>query len=289
MGLALAALLALGACAQEADEPQPPAETVTRPANTEVLLATTTSVQDSGLLDALLPDFTRETGITVRVVAVGTGAALRMGEEGNADLLLTHAPPAEMKLLSSASVSSRTAFMENHFVIAGPKEDPAGVGRTTNALDAFRKIHGTRSPFVSRGDKSGTHKKEYSLLMRAGLDPQGGWDGYVSTGAGMGHSLQVAGTKRAYVLSDLGTFLAFRERVDLEALSKPERELRNEYALMPVSGTKFGDRIRTDTAQALIDYLVRADVQRRIGEFGHEKFGRSLFKPILLDAAADAS
>ncbi len=251
----------------------------------ELLLATTTSVRDSGLLDALLPAFTKETKIHVRVVAVGTGAALRMGAEGNADVLLTHAPSAELELVESGAVLGRRPFMENHFVIAGPPEDPAGVAAAGSAADALRRIRDARAPYVSRGDDSGTHKREVELLTLAGLDPGGGWPGFASTGAGMGLTLQVAGTRRAYVLSDIGTFLAFRERIGLRALSTPEPALRNEYAVLRVNGERFGERIRMAEAESFEAYLARDDVQERISEFGKVRFGRSLFRPLLIERA----
>ncbi len=194
-----------------------------------LLLATTTSVRDSGLLEALLPDFTGETGVRVRVVAVGSGAALRMGAEGNADVLLTHAPPGEEELVASGAVVARTPFMENHFVIAGPEQDPAGVRAASGPSDAYRRLAESSAPYVSRGDDSGTHRREQALMREAGLDPAGGWPGFRRTGSGMGLTLQVAGEKRAYVLSDIGTFLAFRDRTGLVALSKPDPELRNVY------------------------------------------------------------
>ena len=193
---------------------------VSEPAETEsLLLATTTSVRDSGLLDELLPVFEKSSGIRVRVVAVGTGAALRMGGQGNADLLLTHAPPGEQALVASAAVLSRQPFMENDFVLVGPPEDPAGVRAADSPAEAYRRIEASGSPYVSRGDDSGTHRRERALLRAAGLPEDAAFPGVMRTGAGMGITLQVAGERRAYALSDIGTFLAFRERTGLKALS----------------------------------------------------------------------
>jgi len=251
-------------------------------AEDSVLLATTTSVRDSGLLDALLPGFTQETGIRVRVVAVGTGAVLRMGAEGNADLLLTHAPTAEEELVASGAVSKRTPFMENHFVIAGAPEDLAGVADAASPEDAFRRIASRPAPYVSRGDDSGTHKREVALLKAAGLEPESGWMGFATTGAGMGVTLQVAGERKAYTLSDIGTFLAFREVTGLVALSKAASSLRNVYALLRVSPERF-PRVRAEAAERLEAFFLERSTQERIKSFGRERFGRSLFRPLRLE------
>ena len=244
-----------------------------------LLLATTTSVQDSGLLDALLPDFTRETGIRVRSVAVGTGAALRMGREGNVDVLLTHAPEAERALLTDGALDRRVEIMENHFVLAGPPEDPAEVAGLASIGTALRRLDERRAPFVSRGDDSGTHKREVALLRAAGLDPAGGRPGWTRTGSGMGLSLQIAGQKRAYILSDIGTYLAFAERSELAVLSRPEAALRNVYSVLRVSPERFPDVHRTQ-ADALLAWLVGPAVRRQIGAFGVERYGRALFQPL---------
>ncbi len=262
------ALLLLSACAQEQE--QTPA----------LLLATTTSVRDSGLLDVLLPDFTERSGIPVRVIAVGSGAALRMGGEGNADLLLTHAPAAEQRLLESGAVLSRRPFMENHFVIAGPPEDPADVKGAASPVEAFRRIARSGAPYVSRGDDSGTHMRERALLEAANGDEPVGWKPTATTGSGMGITLQVAGERRAYTLSDLGTFLAFRDRVGLEALSQPADELRNIYSLLRVDPAHFPGRIHAEAAGELQAYLLSEETLARIAEFGRERFGRPLFRPL---------
>ena len=213
-------------------------------------------------------------------MAVGSGAALRMGAEGNADLLLTHAPTGEEELVENGSAAERLPFMENHFVIAGPAEDPAGVRDAATAADAMRRIARAEAPYVSRGDDSGTHRKERALFEAAGLGAKPSWKDLARTGTGMGITLQVAGERRAYVLSDLGTFLAFRGRTGLEALSKPSDDLRNVYSLLPISSEKFPDRVRTAPARKLVEYLLSARSQRRIGEFGRERFGRPLFVPL---------
>jgi tungstate transport system substrate-binding protein len=249
----------------------------------ELLLATTTSVRDSGLLDDLLPGFKQKTGIQVRVVAAGTGAALRMGVEGNADVLITHAPTSELTLVASGALASRTEFMENHFVLAGPPEDPAKIGDAPSAAECFRRLAAATAAYVSRGDDSGTHKKEKTLLMRAGLDPREGWKGFASTGSGMGLTLQVAGERRAYVLSDVGTFLAFRDRIGLVVLSKQEPELRNVYSILQVNAERFPGKIRSENARAFEAFLVSQETQERIRRFGLERFNQSLFTPLLLE------
>ncbi|MCR9095361.1 MAG: substrate-binding domain-containing protein [bacterium] len=252
-----------------------------------LILATTTSVRDSGLLDALLPAFTERTGIEVRVIAVGTGAALRMGREGNADLLLTHAPAAEQVLVDDGVVTRRTPFMENFFVIAGPADDPAGIAAATSPEDAVAKIAAAGAGWVSRSDDSGTHKREKALFRAAGLDPEANREGLVRTGSGMGLSLQVAGQRRTYILSDIGTFLAFQSRVDLVALSKPGPSLRNTYSVLQLDGARFERPLHTDEAEALEAYLLDPQVQQSIGNFGTLKYGRALFTP--LHAPADGS
>jgi tungstate transport system substrate-binding protein len=262
--------------------PQPGhAEEAPRP----LLLATTTSVQDSGLLDALLPTFTEETGIRVRSVAVGTGAALRMGREGNVDVLLTHAPSAEQALIEDGAIDVRVEIMQNYFALAGPASDPSGVRDAASLHAALLKLDADDAPFVSRGDDSGTHKREVALLKEAGLDPAGGRPHWTRTGSGMGLSLQVAGQKHAYILSDIGTFLAFAERTGLVVLSKPEPSLRNVYSVLRVSSARFPNMHRKE-ADAFLAWFQRTDVADRIAGFGIERYGRALFLPILGDEDA---
>jgi len=259
---------------------------VSRAEDTErLLLATTTSVRDSGLLDTLLPAFEARTGVQVQVVAVGTGAALRMGAEGNADALLTHAPEAEAKVVESGAALGRRPFMQNHFVLVGPEDDPAKVAEVGSPEEALRRIQAGGFAYVSRGDDSGTHKREVALLGAAGLDPAGGWKGFARTGSSMGLTLQVAGERRAYTLSDLGTFLAFRERVGLVALSKPTESLRNVYSVLRIDPARFA-KVNAKAATQLEQYLLEPEVQKQIAEFGRERFGRSLFHPLALETAS---
>lgn len=254
----------------------------------DLLLATTTSVRDSGLLDTLVPVFEERTGIRVRVVAVGTGAALRMGREGNADVLLTHAPEAEQALVASGEALDRRPFMENHFVIAGPPEDPADVASAPTPEEALRRIQRSGAAYVSRGDDSGTHERELALLRAAGLPEDGGWEGFARTGGGMGLTLMVAGERRAYVLSDIGTFLAFRSRTGLEVLSRPAESLRNVYSVMRIDPSKFERPVRAEEATRFADYLLESATQRRIADFGVARFGRPLFHPLALVAETPA-
>ena len=244
-----------------------------------LLLATTTSVQDSGLLDELLPAFTEKTGIRVQTVAVGTGAALRMGSEGNADALLTHAPQAEDRLIASGAADQRVEIMENYFVLASPSNDPAQLRELSSVDEMLRQIVTQKAAFVSRADDSGTHKKEIALFESAGLDPAVTWPGLTRTGSGMGLSLQIAGQKQAYILSDLGTFLAFQERTELIPLTGPEPSLRNVYSILRVSPERF-PRAHAAQASALIEYFQEPETRKRIADFGVDRFGRPLFMPL---------
>ncbi len=247
--------------------------------NESILLVTTTSVRDSGLLDALIPAFTRKTGIIVRSVAVGTGAALRMGAEGNADILLTHAPSSEKALVEKGLLSARVPIMENYFILAGPPDDPAGVALAENAVEALRKIRNHESRFVSRADDSGTHKKESELFREAGFEVPTLWPNLTRTGSGMGASLLVAGQRRAYILSDMGTFLAFQDRIDLVSLTNSTPDLQNIYSVLLVNSELF-PKTRAHQAQQLASYLQSPGAQEIMRTFGLERFGQPLFTPL---------
>jgi tungstate transport system substrate-binding protein len=248
----------------------------------DLLLVTTTSVRDSGLLSDLLPVFQKRTGIRPQVIAVGSGAALRMGRDANADVLLTHAPDGEEALVASGAAVSRKPIMENYFVIAGPHEDPAGIRGARSPAEAIRRIADGSARFVSRGDDSGTHRREIALLKEASLDPAGGWPGFVRSGAGMGQTLQIAGERRAYILSDIGTFLAFQERIELESFSQQSPSLRNVYSVVRVDPDRL-DPLRAKRAEQFEAFLLDAEIQRQISEFGRERFGRPLFRPLHLE------
>lgn len=241
-----------------------------------VILATTTSVNDSGLLDVLVPDFERVSGYGVKTIAVGTGKALAMGERGEADVLLVHAPASERELLSRGAVSERWVVMHNYFTLAGPPDDPAGIRGMTSAVDAIERIAGTQSTFVSRGDDSGTHKMEQSLWSSAGQSPSGNW--YLESGQGMGATLVIASEKQAYTLTDLGTYLAFKQQLRLEVLVPESPSLLNIYSVLIVNPSRF-PQANVAGARAFARYLLSARAQELIRDFGVSRFGAPLFIP----------
>ena len=213
--MAFVLLLAMAAAGCADNESQGPNE-AKEPANKKVILATTTSTVDTGLLDELLPIFKEQTGYEVSTIAVGTGEALRMGEEGNADVLLTHAPASEQPLVDKGDVINYQLVMHNDFVIVGPANDPAKIKGMKSATDSFKKIMDSSSAFVSRGDDSGTHKKEKSIWEKLNVEPKGDW--YIEAGAGMGDTLRMASEEQAYTLTDRGTYLAWKDKLDLEVM-----------------------------------------------------------------------
>ena len=251
------------------------------PENPEIILATTTSTRDSGLLDELLPIFQEQTGYNVKMVAVGTGAALAMGEEGNADVLLVHAPAAEEELMAKGFGSERYLVMHNDFVIVGPVNDPAGIKGTGLTIDAFSKIASQGSPFISRGDDSGTHKIELSLWGKAGKEPSGDW--YVQSGQGMGDTLRIASEKFGYTLTDRATYLATKDTLELEILLEGDAVLLNIYHVIVVNPEKW-PKVNVEGAQAFAEFLVLEETQKFIEEFGVEQYGQPLFFP---DAGKD--
>ncbi len=243
----------------------------------ELILATTTSTYDSGLLDALLPDFEAETGYVVKVIAVGTGKALRMGREGNADVLLTHAPQAERPLVEEGWVVDYRLVMYNDFVIVGPEDDPARVREATSVVEAFRRIAEAGALFISRGDDSGTHKKERAIWSQVGTDPTGqSW--YLETGQGMGATLRVASEKAGYTLTDRGTYLALRETLNLAILFEGDPMLLNIYHIMRVNPERY-PHVNVEGGRALVAFFVDPKTQERIGRFGVERYGQPLFVP----------
>lgn len=256
---------------------------VAPPANPIMILATTTSTQDSGLLDVLVPMFQDETGYTVQTIAVGTGAALKMGEEGNADVLLTHAPAAEKALVDAGVVKERFLVMHNDFVIVGPASDPAGI-KGKSVLEAYKAIAETNSIFVTRGDDSGTHKAELNLWKNAEIDPAAfSPDVYISSGQGMGPTLTIASEREAYTFTDRGTYLALMANLDLEILLEGDAVLLNIYHVMTVDPALW-PKVNYAGALAFAEFILREDVQKIIGEFGVDKFGMPLFFP---DAGRD--
>ena len=250
----------------------------------EVILATTTSTYDSGLLDALVPDFEDQTDYEVKIIAVGTGQALAMGERGDADVLLVHAPSSELELVESGAAINRQLVMHNDFIIIGPEDDPADIEGTTSAADTFTTIYESEATFVSRGDDSGTHKKEKAIWESAGLDPEGqSW--YEQSGQGMGATLQIANQKDAYTLSDRGTYLALSENLELVVLVEGDPVLFNVYHVMQVNPEEF-DKVNDEGGAAFVDFMISEEVQDIIKDFGVDKFGQPLFIP---DAGKDES
>ncbi len=245
-------------------------------AQPSLILATTTSTQDSGLLDDLLPRFEAATGIRVKTIAVGSGEALAMGRRGDADVLLVHSKAAEDEFMAQGFGSLRLDVMYNDFVLVGPPADPAGI-RGLPAADALKRIAGTGALFVSRDDRSGTHARELGLWKQAGIDPAGKpW--YVATGQGMGETARVASEKRACTLADRGTFLALGKSLDLAILVEGGEELRNSYRVIVVSPEKH-PKARAAEARRFAEWLVTPEAQKAIGAFGREKFGQPLFVP----------
>jgi tungstate transport system substrate-binding protein len=246
-----------------------------QPAIKDLILATTTSTVDSGLLDVLVPVFEKQTGYRVKTISTGTGQALAMGEKGEADVLLCHAPQAEKKLVDAGVVINYRLVMHNDFVIVGPADDPAGV-KDRSSVEAFKLIAAKEAPFISRGDDSGTHKKELSLWKEAGIDPAGKWR--QESGQGMGATLLMASEKRGYTLTDRATYLAQKANIALVILSQGDRSLLNIYHVMQVNSEKF-PKVNAAGAKAFVEFMVAPETQKMIGEFGKEKFGQSLFFP----------
>jgi tungstate transport system substrate-binding protein len=245
----------------------------------EIILATTTSTQDAGLLDSLLPVFERETGYRVKVVAVGSGQALALGRRGDADIVLAHAPDAERILADSGYLLRRRLVMHNDFLIVGPAADPAGVRGLTGALAAMRRIAAAGALFVSRGDQSGTNLLELKLWKLAAIEPPpggGGW--YLEAGQGMAATLQMADEKRAYTITDRATYLAWRDRLQLVPLAEGDPVLYNVYHVMEVN-PRNAPRVNARGGRAMADWLVAPATQRLIGAFGTSRFGQSLFVP----------
>lgn len=244
-------------------------------------LATTTSTDDSGLLKFILPGFEGESGLRVDIIAVGTGQALTLGRDGNADVLLVHARALEDEFMAEGHGVRREDVMYNDFVIVGPPADPAGIGGMPEVAAAFIKLAETEGTFISRGDGSGTHSKETSIWEAAGVEPAGGW--YVSAGQGMGEVLTMANEQQAYTLSDRATYLArSKAGLDLVILVEGDPILFNPYGIIAVNPDK-GPHIQIEKANQFIDWIVSMPVQEKIAQFGRDDFGQSLFIP---DSAA---
>lgn len=244
--------------------------------STAVILSTTTSTQDSGLLDVLVPMFEGKTRYTVKTIAVGTGQALAMADRGEADVVLVHAPALELKYLAKGTLTNRRLVMHNDFVIVGPAADPAGIGGMKTAAEAFGRIAARKARFVSRGDNSGTHNKEKALWKAAGVEPSG--PAYIESGQGMGATLTIASEKGAYTLTDRATYLAFQKRVRLAVLVQGDAPLLNVYHVMEVSAARHS-RVNAAGGEAFADFMVSPETQRVIRTFGVDKYGQPLFFP----------
>lgn len=267
--VSVVALSVLAGCATPAASPAPQAQNMT--------LATTTSTDDSGLLDFILPDFEKEYNVTIEVVAVGTGQALQIGEAGDADVLLVHARAKEDAFMAAGHGVRREDVMYNDFVILGPADDPAGIKGLTSASEAIGNIEQAQATFISRGDESGTHTKEKSIWADANIEPAGAW--YVSAGQGMGDVLTMAEEQQAYTLSDRATYLSRTlQGIDLEILVEGDPVLFNPYGVIAVNPEKSPE-IKADLANEFIDWLISVPTQETIGQFGVEEFGSPLFTP----------
>lgn len=255
-----------------------PKGTRTGAKSSPLILATTTSTQDTGLLDELIPAFNKKyPQYKVKTIAVGSGEAIAMGARGDADVLLVHSKDDEEEFMSKSNGTSREAVMYNDFVIVGPSADPAKIAGSGGGEDAFAKIAAAKASFVTRGDKSGTHKKELKVWDKAGVKPSGAW--YVSSGQGMGETLRIADQKDGYTLADRGTWLATKQTLrNTKLLVEGGKSLQNFYHVIVVSKKKF-PRANEKGAIAFSDFLISAQGQRLIGEFGVEKFGQPLFVP----------
>ncbi len=242
-----------------------------------VILSTTTSTQDSGLLDVLVPLFEKQSGLSVKTISVGTGQALALAARGEADVTLAHAPSVERKYVEEGKMSNRRLVMYNDFVIIGPADDPARIKGLPKAVDALKRIAESQSRFVSRGDKSGTHVLEQALWKQAGLEPTGAW--YIESGQGMGQTLGIATDRRAYTLTDRGTYLVFAERVDLPILVEKDRPLLNIYSVMEVNPAN-GPRVNAAGGKAFAAFMLAPETQAVIRTFGVDKYGQALFVPI---------
>ena len=249
----------------------------------ELILATTTSTQDSGLLDVLIPQFEKEHDYKVKTIAVGSGEALRLAGEGEADVVLAHSPKAEEDFMAAGNGESRLVVMHNDFIIVGPSDDPAGIKGVTSAADAFKRLAASEALFLSRGDQSGTNTKELSLWTSAGIQPSGTW--YQETGQGMGATLTVASEKQGYTLSDRGTYLAQKANLDLDLLVEGDKALFNQYHVIVVDPKKHSN-VNAEGARAFASFIISPAVQATIGLFGVKDFGQALFIP---DAGKEAA
>lgn len=245
------------------------------PVKGKIILSTTTSTQDSGLLDYILPVFTAETGWTVDPIAVGTGAAIQMGRDGQADVLLVHSRADEDKFVADGCGGPRYDVMYNDFIIVGPKDGP--IACNNDADQTFKTIADSKLPFVSRGDKSGTNSKELAIWKAVGVDPTTN-HAYISSGQGMGATLGMANEKKAYTLSDRATWLTYADKGDLTIVCEKSANLLNPYGVIPVAAS-MGDKINTEGGKAFADWITSPPTQNLIATYGVAKYGQELFIP----------
>jgi tungstate transport system substrate-binding protein len=243
-------------------------------AENRLRMATTTSTENSGLLDVLLPPFEKANSVKVDVIAVGTGKALKLGQNGDVDVVFVHARPAEDKFVAAGYGVDRRDVMHNDFVIIGPKKDPAKLKEAKSAKDAFKRLASGKAEFISRGDDSGTNKKEKAIWKAAGIVPKGKW--YVEAGQGMGAVLQMAFQKNAYTLTDRGTYLAMKDKIHLPILFEGDKILFNPYGIIAVNPKKHPD-VNYNMAKKFIEYLISPEGQKIIASF--KKGGKQLFYP----------
>lgn len=260
------------------DAPKPDDNTPPVVAKSEIILSTTTSTENSGLLDYILPKFTEDTGYDVKVVAVGTGQALKMGEDGDADVLLVHAKSSEEEFVKAGHGIERFDVMYNDFILLGPNEDTLNLAEQANKdiVKAFSLINEGKQTFVSRGDDSGTHKMELDLWKEANVEPQGDW--YVEAGQGMGAVLQMTNELNGYTLTDRATYLSMMDKLDLKVVVEGDTKLFNQYGVIAVNPEK-NDKINHDGALAFVEWMLSDNGQQLISEFGKDTFGQSLFIP----------
>jgi tungstate transport system substrate-binding protein len=271
--LLVMAAIGLSAASLAAQETSTP---VARTGPRDVILATTTSTADTGLLDALGPLFKDATGYTLKPIAVGSGAALELGKRGEADVVLAHSPAAEQTFMEEGYGSERRTVMYNDFVIVGPEDDPAGIAGNPSAVEAMRQIADSQSRFVSRGDESGTNALELRLWKQAGIEPAGEW--YIESGTGMGETLTIANERGAYTITDRGTYLALRDRLALPILVEGDKALINIYHVITLNPAN-GPNINSEGGEAFMTFLLDPATQEFIGEFGIDEFGEPLFTP----------
>jgi tungstate transport system substrate-binding protein len=247
------------------------------PKQKNIILATTTSTQDTGLLDVLIPIFEKETGYFVKTIAVGSGQAMAMGQKGEADVLLVHSPDAEKKFIADGFGVNRMLVMHNDFIIVGPGDDPAKIKGVKSSAEALKLVAKAEGLFLSRGDNSGTHAKEKTLWKKADINPVGQkW--YQETGLGMGQTLNVAAEKKGYTLADRGTYLSLKKNLGLDVLVEGDAALLNIYHVIEVNSTKW-PKVNVAGAKAFADFMVSKKTQNIIKTFGMDKFGSPLFFP----------